>query len=119
MPMQARHPISDPLSRRRLLLSLVSVFPANGRLRDQPRTTFSTDVKVVNVFATVRNKRGQIVSHLNKDDFRLEEDGRPQTIRYFSRESGLPLTLGLLVDTSLSQLRVLGDERRASYRFFD
>ncbi len=82
-------------------------------------STFSTDVNVVNVFATVRDKKGQIVRNLTKDDFTLAEDDRPQTIRYFSQESGLPLTLGLLVDTSMSQRRVLGKERDASYRFLD
>jgi VWFA-related protein len=85
----------------------------------QDQTTFSTDVKVVNVLATVRDKKGQIVKNLTKDDFALEEDTHPQTIRYFSREIDLPLTLGLLVDTSLSQRRVLGEERSASYKFFD
>ncbi len=82
-------------------------------------TTFSTDVKVVNILATVRNKQGQIVKNLTKDDFVLEEDGRPQTIKYFSRETDLPLTLGLLVDTSGSQRQVLGQERSASARFID
>jgi VWFA-related protein len=82
-------------------------------------TTIKTDVKVVNIFATVRDKRGQIVKTLNKDDFSIEEDGRPQPIRYFSRESNLELTLGLLVDTSMSQRRVLGEERSASYRFLE
>jgi len=67
----------------------------------------------------VRDKKGQIVRNLTKDDFTLAEDGRPQTIRYFSQESGLPLTLGLLVDTSMSQRRVLGKEKDASYRFMD
>ena len=52
-----------------------------------------------------------------KDDFTLEEDGHPQTIRYFSQESGQPLTLGLLLDTSISQRRVLGEERTSSLRF--
>ena len=51
--------------------------------------------------------------NLTKDDFTLEEDGRPQTIRYFSKESGLPLTLGLLVDTSISQSAV---PRRRTHR---
>jgi VWFA-related protein len=76
-------------------------------------------VKVVSVFATVRDKQGKFVSTLTKDDFTLTEDGRSQTVRYFSRESDLPLTLGLLVDTSLSQRRVLGQEKTASYRFLD
>lgn len=88
------------------------------RTADQP-TTFSSNVKVVNVPATVRDKHGQIVNTLSKDDFVLEEDGRPQEIRYFARDTDLPLTLGLLVDTSLSQINVLGEERRASYAFLD
>ena len=98
-------------SRIDILLALTSL------LLGGQDTTFSTDVKVVNVFATVRDKQGHIVTTLNKDDFTLSEDARPQTIRYFSRESGLPLTLGLLVDTSGSQRGVLGEERKASYSF--
>ena len=76
-------------------------------------------VKVVNVPATVRDKHGKIVNNLTQDDFVLEEDGRPQTLHYFSQESSLPLTLGLLVDTSMSQRRVLGQERTASSSFID
>jgi VWFA-related protein len=79
----------------------------------------SVDVKVVNVLATVRDKKGQIVTNLAQDDFKLEEDGRPQTIAYFARETDLPLTLGLLVDTSMSQRRVLPEERGASQSFLD
>src|SRR5437867_12479636 len=100
------------ISRRGLLLSLAPLLRAQD-------TKFSTDVKVVNVLATVRDKHGQIMRNLAKDDFLLEEDGRPQAIRYFAQQSGLPLTLGLLVDTSLSQRRVLDTERRASYDFFE
>ena len=107
------------ISRRSLLVSAAALLPASKWLRAQDQTTFSTDVKVVNVFATVRDKKGQIVKNLTKDDFALEEDTHPQTIRYFSREIDLPLTLGLLVDTSMSQRRVLGEERSASYKFFD
>jgi VWFA-related protein len=83
----------------------------------EPATTFSTDVRVVNLFATVHDSQGHVVRNLRKDDFTLEEDGRRQTIRYFSQESDLPLTVGLLIDTSLSQRRVLAEERAASYRF--
>jgi VWFA-related protein len=74
---------------------------------------------VVNLFANVRNKTGAIVKDLTKDDFLLDEDGRAQEIRYFSQESDLPLTLGLLVDTSGSQRRLIEEERAASYRFFE
>ena len=80
---------------------------------------FSTDVKVVSVLATVRTKSGGLVSDLGQDDFVLAEDGRHQTIRYFSRETNLPLTLGLMVDTSGSQRRLLDAERGASLRFLD
>jgi len=86
-------------------------------LHAQDATTFSTDVRVVNLFATVHDAQGRVVSNLTQDDFTLEEDGRPQTIRYFSKESGLPLTLGLLVDTSFQPAPSLGEERSASYRF--
>ena len=88
----------------------------------QPSTApprIAVSVKVVNVLASVRNKHGEIVRNLTKDDFELEDDGRPQTISYFSRESDLPLTLGLLVDTSGSQRRVLDQERAASSTFLD
>jgi VWFA-related protein len=84
---------------------------------DQPVTTMSVQVKVVNVLATARDKHGKIVNDLTKNDFTLAEDGRPQAIRYFARETDIPLTLGLLVDTSMSQRRVLGEERSASQSF--
>ncbi|MCC6389543.1 MAG: VWA domain-containing protein [Bryobacterales bacterium] len=98
-------------TRRELLLSLAALAAA------QEPTTFSTEVRVVNLLASVRNKRGEIIRDLKKDDFLLKEDGRPQTIRYFAQESDLPLTIGLLVDTSRSQRRVLKAELIASIRF--
>ncbi len=86
---------------------------------DQSVTTIKKDVNVVNILATVRDKQGQIVTTLNKDDFQLEVDGKPQTIRYFARVTDTPLTLGLLVDTSYSQRRLLDKERTASYTFLN
>lgn len=88
-------------------------------VQTQPATTLSVQVKVVNVLATVRDKHGKIVDNLTKDDFTLTDDGRPQIIHYFTRETDLPLTLGLLVDTSMSQRRVLDQERSASHTFLD
>ena len=79
--------------------------------------TFSTDVKVVNVFATVRDKQGKVVNNLTKQDFTVQENGVSQPITYFSRETDQPLSIGLLVDTSNSQRRVLGEEKTASYAF--
>jgi VWFA-related protein len=126
-----------PISRRRLF-ALLSLFPAARVLIAQQSTppappptpapgdsakqqspTFTANVNVVNLFATVRDKDSHIVSNLNKEDFVLQEDGRPQIVRYFSRETDLPLTLGLLVDTSRSQRNVIEAERSASYTFFE
>jgi VWFA-related protein len=83
----------------------------------QPK--IAVEVKTVSVLATVRDKHGKIIPNLTKDDFQLDEDGRPQTINYFAHESDLPLRLGLLVDTSLSQRRLINQERSASYSFLD
>lgn len=85
----------------------------------QQEPTFSTNVRVVNVLASVRDKNGSLVRGLTKDDFTLFEEGRPQTIRYFSQESDLPLTIGMLIDTSLSQRTVLEEERGASFHFLE
>ncbi|MGA2134513.1 MAG: VWA domain-containing protein [Bryobacteraceae bacterium] len=110
---------------RRQLLALLPAYPlarlafAQQAPPAEPTTTFTTGVNVVNLFATVRDKDGHIVSNLGQESFTLQEDGRPQTIRYFARETDLPLTLGLLVDTSRSQRSVLDAERSASFTFFD
>jgi VWFA-related protein len=96
---------------------MILAIAARAWAQDSP--TFSTNVKVVSVFATVRDRDGKIVKGLNQDDFVLQEDGKPQIISYFSLESDLPLTVGLLVDTSRSQREVLEAERRASYTFLN
>jgi VWFA-related protein len=109
---------ADRLTRRELLQAAAFLCGIRS-LRAQDQPVFSTEVKVVNILATVHNKTGSLVGNLNQDDFVLAEDGRPQTIRYFARDSDLPLTLGLLVDTSGSQQHVLDGERGASLRFLD
>jgi VWFA-related protein len=98
---------------------MASLLGARSLVSGQDAATFSADVKVVNLLASVRTKKNEIVRDLTKDDFVLTENGRPQTIRYFSPESDLPLTIGLMIDTSMSQQRVLDSERGASYRFLD
>jgi len=105
--------------RRQPLLFTVSLFLATSMAPGQEEATFSADVRVVNVLASVRDKKGAFIRDLSKDDFTLLENGRPQEIRYFARETNLPLTLGLMVDTSMSQHRLLDAERGASYRFLD
>lgn len=81
--------------------------------------SFSAEVSVVNVLATVRDKEGRIVRDLNREDFTVLEDGRPQTIHYFSRQSDLPLVVGLLVDTSLRERNVVATEREATRTFLE
>lgn len=101
------------------LLPIAAQSPGTTHPPAQDEATFSTEVKVVNILATVRTKSGQLVNDLTKEDFALTENKRPQEIRYFSRESDLPLTIGLLIDTSLSQTKVLEAERAASFDFVD
>lgn len=84
-----------------------------------PATTLSVDVKVVTLPVTVRDKKGQIVTNLTKDDFTLLEDTRPQTIKYFNLDTNLPLTLGLLVDTSMSMRSAFDQEKTASKTFLN
>jgi VWFA-related protein len=92
---------------------------SNSKPEAQQTPPITVNVKVVNVLATVRDKHGKIIPNLSQNDFTLEEDGKPVTIRYFANETNLPLTLGLLVDTSMSQRRVLDQERAASKTFLD
>ncbi|MDZ7638723.1 MAG: VWA domain-containing protein [Bryobacterales bacterium] len=80
--------------------------------------TFRVDVNVVNIFAyNVENREGRIVNTLSKEDFEIIDNGKPREIQYFSRQSDLPLSIGLLIDTSMSQRGVLDEEREASRRF--
>ena len=85
--------------------------------QDEP--TFRADVKVVSILANVIDKQGRLVHDLTQEEFQVLENNRPQTIRYFSRDSDLPLTLGLMIDTSMSQAHVMESERAASFRFLD
>jgi VWFA-related protein len=103
-----------------LALCLALLLLAGAPLRSQQQgPTISVNVKMVTMFAAVRDKHGALIRKLAKDDFVLQQDGHPQTITYFASDSDLPLTLGLLVDTSGSQRRVLDQEREASHAFID
>ena len=101
------------------LLGLLLLAPGAESQTPAPPTTLSVDVNVVTLPVTVRDKHGKIVTNLTKEDFTLEEDGKPQTVRYFNQETNLPLTVGLLVDTSLSERDNLEKERAASRTFLD
>ncbi len=102
-----------------LLLLSVPLLLIDLPAHSQQGPPITLDVNAVNLLAAVRDKHGDIVRNLTKDDFTLEQDGKPQTITYFAKESDLPLTLGLLVDTSMSQRRLLDQERAASRTFLE
>jgi VWFA-related protein len=115
-------------SLRPLLLAsvlLASRLPAQQKPSTPDQTPASTaptiavDARLVNLPVVVRDKKGALIQNLTKDDFILQVDGKPQTIRYFDKDTNLPLTLGLLVDTSLSQRDVIDEERTASSIFLD
>jgi VWFA-related protein len=90
----------------------------SGLLLAQDLPTIKVDVDVVNILASVRDKRGALVGNLEKADFTVLENGKPQEIKYFARETDLPLTIGLLVDVSGSQRNLIEVERNAASRFF-
>jgi len=83
--------------------------------QDQP---IKVNVNLVNLLCTVHNKAGGLVGNLEKTDFTVFEDGKQQDIKYFTRETDLPLTIGLLVDVSASQERLIETERNAAHQFF-
>lgn len=102
-----------------LLITLLPAQPPKSKDGGEEVTdSIKVEVDVVNVLCAVRNKSGGLVGNLSKDDFTLLEDGKPQTIKYFTRETDIPLTIGLLIDISGSQARLIEDERRAAYEFF-
>ena len=84
---------------------------------EEPIQTFKAEVNVVNLFFNVKDKHGMLIPNLTKDDFQVFEDGKPQTIKYFSAESNQPLTLGIMIDTSASQTRVLTIEQESCAEF--
>jgi VWFA-related protein len=91
--------------------------PKQSKPSDDELATIKVDVNLVNVLASVRDKRGALVANLEKQDFTVFEDGKRQEIKYFTKESDLPLTIGLLVDVSGSQRNLIEIERSAASQF--
>ena len=87
--------------------------------QDESTETLKVNVEVVQLFFNVKDKHGALIPNLTKDNFDIFEDGKPQTIKYFKAESDLPLTLGILIDTSGSQQRVLGMEQEVGGSFLE
>jgi VWFA-related protein len=101
------------------LLALGCAAPAVPQEPVQSQGTISTQVSLVSVFATVRDKGKRIVGDLKQEDFQVFQDNEPQKIAFFSKEVTLPITIGLLIDTSGSEQNRLPAEQDAATRFLE
>jgi Ca-activated chloride channel family protein len=95
-----------------LLLGMIPAPPLSAQ-----ETTLRVDVRLVNVFVNVTDRNGAIVGGLTREDFAVTEDGRPQQISVFERQSELPLNLTLAIDTSGSVKKDMAEEADAAHRF--
>ena len=98
--------------------------PAAGQSQGQsqeesqgPVATFKANTSIVQLFFNVKDKHGALIPNLTKEDFEVAEDSKPQTIKYFTAESNLPLTLGIMIDSSGSQINVLDMEKEVGGAF--
>lgn len=96
----------------------VSTAPAPAP-EEQSVATFKLEVNLVDVFFTVKDKAGNLVPHLTKDDCTILEDKAPQKLKSFVAETNQPLTLGILLDTSGSQQQVLPLEQQVGSEFLE
>ncbi|HTZ90171.1 MAG TPA: VWA domain-containing protein [Alloacidobacterium sp.] len=101
----------------KFLFALAFTVVAQGFLQAQTAPPIRVDVKLVNVFVNVTDANGSPVGGLTKDDFALAEDGHPQKIAIFERQSDMPLSIVLAIDTSGSVAKDLAIERRAAHTF--
>src|SRR5438477_10855202 len=83
----------------------------------EPTETLKVNVNVVQLFFNVKDKHGALMPNLTKDDFAIAEDGKPQTVKYFTAESNLPLTIGMMIDSSGSQRNVIDMEKEVGGAF--
>src|SRR3984957_20255934 len=103
---------------RSISLLTVSTLLLPVLMSAQDDTTLKVEVNLVNILFNVRDKKGGLVGSLNKDDFKVFEDGKEQQVKYFNRETDLPLTIGLLIDVSASQMNLIEIEKNAASQFF-
>jgi VWFA-related protein len=93
--------------------------PAAAQEPAQQGPVIRTQVNLVNLFVTVRDKNKRIVTDLKQEDFKVFEDAQPQQIAFFSKEVTLPITLAMLLDTSGSEQYMLGSIQEAGSRFLE
>lgn len=133
VPYNFLHSMRKPASSLLLAALLVSVYalqaqqpstplansspPQSSSQAQKPDTRIVADVNLVNVFVTVTDEHGAPIGGLTKNNFALQEDGRDQTIKVFDKESALPLSIALAIDTSLSTRHDLPLEQQSAKRF--
>jgi VWFA-related protein len=100
------------------VLSLTVISAGSLLLAQDQMPSIKVDVDLVNILTSVRDKRGALIPSLQKEDFTILEDGKAQTVKYFTKDTDLPLTIGLLVDVSGSQRNLIDIERSAASQFF-
>jgi VWFA-related protein len=96
---------------------LLNAYAQDPAPQDSPLPTLTVSVKIVALDAVVHDRDGKLVLNLDKDAFTLKVDGKPTDIRYFNRDNDLPLTIGLMVDTSGSQRTYFEEEKRSCETF--
>jgi Ca-activated chloride channel family protein len=102
----------------RIVLAAALVLPFAGSVPAQQKTdTLHTDVNVVSVYFTVRDGKSKLIPNLKQEDFRVLEDGREQSIRFFAQHTDVPLNIGVLLDTSTSMTPLLQTEANAASAF--
>ena len=117
------HSSFRPLACSVVFLAIVTGIGPVSAIAQKPApeqdSTIRVNVELVNVLFTVKAKKGgQLIPNLEKQNFTVFEDGKQQTIQHFSRDTDLPITLGLLIDISASQERLVDIERQAASSFF-
>jgi VWFA-related protein len=102
-----------------ILVGLATAPAQEDRPGGQAQHPIRVQVGLVSLYATVRDHQKHLVPNLTREDFRIFEEGQEQKVDYFARETALPITVGLLIDTSGSQETLLGAEQEAASRFLE
>ncbi len=100
-----------------LAIALPALPQSQSQSQGQTPPVIKSEVTLVNLFATVRDKNKRIITDLKQDDFKVFEDGHEEKVSFFSKEMNLPITLGLLLDTSGSEQNNLPAIQDAGSRF--
>src|SRR5271167_2035885 len=100
-----------------MLCTTAAIAQTTPPSNQSPQETVKVEVNVVNLLFNVKGPHSELIPNLHKEDFQVYEDGIPQTVKYFTANSDLPLTLGIMIDTSGSQMDVLNMEKETGSHF--